>query len=251
MKNKSNTDILFGPHSVIEALKANRRDFRTIFISKDIASSERGLTIRELAEERRVPLKEMSSINLKQKTGSDLHQGVGAEVGPYPAADIHKVLATLHSASFLLIADGIQDPQNLGALLRTALCAGVDAVIIPRNRAAPPTPTVSRTSAGALEHLQLVRATNITDVIKDLKKNNLWIIGTDLSAGTPVFSADLNVPLALIIGSEGKGIRPLVKKNCDLLISIPQRGSLGSLNASAAGAVVMYEVFRQRTPGFE
>ena len=176
---------------------------------------------------------------------------MGAEVGPYPAADIHKVLTTLHSASFLLIADGIQDPQNLGALLRTALCAGVDAVIIPRNRAAPPTPTVSRTSAGALEHLQLVRATNITDVIKDLKKNNLWIIGTDLSAETSVFNADLNVPLALIIGSEGKGIRPLVKKNCDLLVSIPQRGSLGSLNASAAGAIVMYEVFRQRTPDFE
>lgn len=248
MKNNK-TEILFGVHSVVEAVKANRRNFHAIYLSQESASSERITPIKKLAEKHHIPVKEISATKLKQKTGSALTQGVGALVSPYPVSDFHKVTASLHSKSFLLIADGIQDPQNLGALLRTALCAGVDAVIIPKNRAAPPTPTVSRASAGALEHMQLIRITNITDTIKTLKKKNVWVIGTDLSAGNSVFSTDLTVPLAVIIGSEGKGIRPLVRKNCDLLVSIPQSGPLGSLNASAAGAIVMYEVFRQRSSG--
>lgn len=250
MKNNK-TEILFGVHSVVEAVKANRRHFHTIYLSQESVSSERITPIKNLAEKHHIPVKEISAAKLKQKTGSALTQGVGALVSPYPVADFYQVTASLHPKSFLLIADGIQDPQNLGALLRTALCAGVDAVVIPKDRAAPPTPTVSRASAGALEHMQVIRATNITDAIKKLKKINIWIIGTDLSAENSVFSTDLTVPLAIVIGSEGKGVRPLVKKNCDLLISIPQKGPLGSLNASAAGAIVMYEVFRQRLSGLK
>jgi 23S rRNA (guanosine2251-2'-O)-methyltransferase len=250
MKNNK-TEILYGVHSVMEALKAGRRDFYRIYISKENNSAERIVSIKKLADKCRIPAEEIPASKLRSKTGSDFNQGVGALVSPYPVADFYQVTASLHPKSFLLIADGIQDPQNLGALLRTALCAGVDAVIIPKDRAAPPTPSVSRASAGALEHMQVIRATNITDAIKRLKKINVWIIGTDLSAENSVFSTDLTVPLAIVIGSEGKGIRPLVKNNCDLLISIPQKGPLGSLNASAAGAIVMYEVFRQRSSGLK
>ena len=246
---KHKTEILFGIHSVIEALKAGRRDFHEIYISKEGASSKRIFSIKELADQNRIPVKDIPAMQLKSKTGSDSHQCVGALVSQYPVADFHKITTSLNSKSFLLIADGIQDPQNLGALLRTALCTGVNAVVIPKNRAAPPTPSVSRASAGALEHMLLTRVTNITDAIIKLKQKDVWIIGTDMLTENSVFSTDLTVPLAMVIGSEGKGIRPLVKKNCDLVISIPQDGPIGSLNVSAAGAVIMYEVFRQRSIG--
>ncbi|MBW1893179.1 MAG: 23S rRNA (guanosine(2251)-2'-O)-methyltransferase RlmB [Deltaproteobacteria bacterium] len=247
MKKIYKTEILFGIHSVIEALKAGRRDFHEIYISKEGASSKRIFSIKELADQNRIPVKDIPATKLKSKTGSDFHQCVGALVSQYPVEDFYKITASLNSKSFLLIADGIQDPQNLGALLRTALCTGVNAVVIPKNRAAPPTPAVSRASAGALEHMLLTRVTNITDAIIKLKQKDVWIIGTDMLTENSVFSTDLTVPLAMVIGSEGKGIRPLVKKNCDLVISIPQDGPIGSLNASAAGAVIMYEVFRQRS----
>ena len=150
------------------------------------------------------------------------------------------------SDPFLLLLDNIMDPNNLGALIRTALCVGVNGVIIPKDRSAQPTPTVSKVSAGALEHISLSRVTNMANTIKMLKENGLWIAGMDKISTESIFTCDMKAFSAIVIGGEEKGIRPLVKKQCDMLLSIPQTGPLDSLNASAAGAVVMYEAFRQR-----
>jgi 23S rRNA (guanosine2251-2'-O)-methyltransferase len=142
--------------------------------------------------------------------------------------------------------DNIVDPQNLGALIRTALCVGIDGVVMPRDNCAPPTASVSSASAGALEHIDLCRVTNLVQTIKLCKSHGLWIFGMERGAEQSIFGGDLTGPIALVLGGEQKGIRPLVRKHCDMLFSIPQRGPIESLNVSAAGAVAMYEALRQR-----
>ena len=142
--------------------------------------------------------------------------------------------------------DNIQDPQNLGAIIRTALCVGVDGIILPKDRSAQPTPSVSKASAGALEHINLARVTNLVQTIKHCKKSGLWVIGLQKDAGQSIYTGDLTGSIAIVLGGEQKGMRPLVKNNCDFLFSIPQQGPVDSLNASAAAAVAMYESFRQR-----
>jgi 23S rRNA (guanosine2251-2'-O)-methyltransferase len=142
--------------------------------------------------------------------------------------------------------DNLVDPHNLGAIVRTALCAGLFAVIIPKDRSVPPTPAVSKASAGALEHVCLVSVTNLADTAQKLKQRGVWVVGLDGQARQSVFDADFKGPLALVVGSEEKGIRPRVKKQCDYLVSIPQFGRISSLNASVAAGVVIYEALRQR-----
>jgi 23S rRNA (guanosine2251-2'-O)-methyltransferase len=142
--------------------------------------------------------------------------------------------------------DNIVDPQNLGAIIRTALCAGVDGVILPKDRCASPTPAVSKASAGALEHLRLSRVTNLVQTIKICKNRGLWTIGLLKDAEQSIYTGDLSGSIAMVLGGEQKGLRPLVRKNCDFLFSIPQQGPLDSLNASAAAAIAMYEAWRQR-----
>ncbi len=146
----------------------------------------------------------------------------------------------------LLLLDNVLDPQNLGAIIRTALSVGIDGIIIPKDRSAMPTPAVSKTSAGAIEHVCLIRVTNMVDTIKVLKQQGVWVVGLDKGADKTVYSSDLTGSVAIVIGGEEKGIRPLVKKNCDFLVSIPQIGQVNSLNASVAAAIAMYEAFRQR-----
>jgi 23S rRNA (guanosine2251-2'-O)-methyltransferase len=145
-----------------------------------------------------------------------------------------------------LILDGVVDPQNLGALVRTAVCAGLGAVVLPKDRAARPGPAVSRASAGALEYARVVVVPNIVATIQALKPLGLWIAGLDKNEGKPLFASDLSGPLAIVVGAEGKGIRPLVRRHCDFLVAVPQTGPIDSLNASVAGAVVIYESWRQR-----
>jgi len=145
-----------------------------------------------------------------------------------------------------LALDSISDPQNLGAILRTAQCAGIEAVILPKDRSVRPTPTVSKASAGALEHSRLVQVTNLAHTLTELKTGGFWVAGSDVSGGRTLYDCDLTGPLVLVIGSEGRGIRPLVRQTCDFLLTIPQVGAVGSLNASAAAAVSLYEAFRQR-----
>ena len=239
------TEILYGVHPVFEALRAGRRRIHEVFIHPG-RSSRRLEGIAASAKSKSVPVRELTPERLTSLAGSEFHQNVAARVDPYPSVDLESVLT--RTRPFLLMLDSILDPNNLGALVRTALCAGVDGVILPKDRSATPLPSASKASAGALEHTALVRITNLSQTITRLKKHGFWIVGLDRSGEESLFDSDLTGPLAVIIGGEEKGIRPLVKQRCDFLVRIPQLGPLDSLNASAAGAVVMYEAFRQRRP---
>jgi 23S rRNA (guanosine2251-2'-O)-methyltransferase len=240
------TEILYGIHPVLEALRAARRDFVEICMAK---SSPRLEKLATDAESCHIPVKRISLSQVKAMTGTDHHQGVAARVSPYPFAELSDIFDKAESSArqpFLLIPDTVSDTNNLGALIRTALCAGVDGVILLKDRSALPTPAVSKASAGAMEHILVTRVTNLVSTIKELKKKGVWVIGTDKAANQSLFNTDLTCSLGFVIGGEEKGIRPLVSKHCDLLIRIPQTGQIDSLNASVAGALVMYEAFRQR-----
>jgi 23S rRNA (guanosine2251-2'-O)-methyltransferase len=244
-------EILYGFHPVYEALRAGRRTFHEIYISKQ-PRARRIERIRSAADRKNIRLNEASPAKLQSIGGSVSHQGVMARVTAYPLADTADLLARVLSGArspFFLLLDQIVDPHNLGAIMRTALCAGIDAVIIPKDRSAYPTPAVSRISAGALEYMLVAQVNNMVRFVKTLKDQDVWIVGLDQRAGQPLYGTDLTGAVGLVVGGEEKGIRPLVKRNCDFLISIPQCGPVGSLNASVAAAIAMYESHRQRLTG--
>jgi 23S rRNA (guanosine2251-2'-O)-methyltransferase len=244
-------EILYGFHPVYEALRADRRTFHEIYILKQ-THAKRIERIRSEAERQNILLKEVSPAKLQAIGGTVSHQGVMARVTAYPLVDTADLLeAVLPGAPppFFLLLDHIVDPHNLGAIIRTAVCAGIDGVVIPKDRSAYPTPAVSRISAGALEYMRVAQVNNMARFVKTLKDQDVWIVGLDQNAGQPIYAADLTGAVGLVIGGEEKGIRSLVKRNCDFLISIPQCGPVGSLNASVAGAIAMYESYRQRSTG--
>lgn len=241
-------EILYGIHPVTEALEAHRRTCFEIYITPDRSSGALAEVI-ERASALSLPIKTISSSQLSHLCGSEAHQGIAAKVSPCPLADIDDLTARPPADKapvFLVLLDGIVDPQNMGALVRTALCAGVTGIVFPKDRSATPLPSVSKASAGAMEHLPMAMVTNLSATIQHLKHSGLWIAGLDRSAAQSIYDVDLSGPVAIVIGGEEKGIRPLVKKQCDFLISIPQTVGFNSLNASAAGAIVMYEAVRQR-----
>ncbi len=245
------SEILYGIHPVQEALRAGRRRIDRIYVGTD-KPSERIRAVLRMAEERAVPVAEVKPGFLRELCATGVHQGLAAAVGVYPMTDIEDVLADIASRltpAFLLVLDGITDPQNLGALLRTALCAGVHAVILPKDRSVQPNPTVCKASAGAMEHLSIARVTNVASCLRMLKQRRIWIVGLDPEAETWMYAIDWSLPVAVVIGAESKGIRPLVKAQCDWLAAIPQVSDFNSLNASVAGALVMYEVLRVRHSG--
>ncbi|MGD9412341.1 MAG: 23S rRNA (guanosine(2251)-2'-O)-methyltransferase RlmB [Desulfobacterales bacterium] len=242
------TEILYGFHPVYEALRAGRRTFHEIYISKQ-PHARRIERIRAAADRKNILLKEASPAKLQAIGGPVSHQGVMARVTAYPLADTADLLGTVLSGTrppFFLLLDQIVDPHNLGAIIRTGLCAGIDGVIIPKDRSAYPTPAVSRISAGALEYMRVAQVNNMVRFVRALKDQDVWIVGLDQNAGQPIYGTDLTGAVGLVVGGEEKGIRPLVKRNCDFLISIPQCGPVGSLNASVAAAIAMYELYRQR-----
>jgi 23S rRNA (guanosine2251-2'-O)-methyltransferase len=242
------SELLYGIHPVFEALVAGRRHVYEIYLDKE-KKSGRFAQIESLAEARGVLIKSIGPSDFKTLSDTVGHQGAAAAVSPYPQVAVQDILQTAQGEDekrFVLMLDNIQDPQNLGAIIRTALCVGIHGVIVPKDRSAPPTPAVSKASAGALEHIRLVRVTNLVQTIAYCKSSGLWIMGLQKDAAQSIYAADLSGSIALVLGGEQKGMRRLVKKNCDFLISIPQQGTLNSLNASAAAAVAMYEAFRQR-----
>jgi 23S rRNA (guanosine2251-2'-O)-methyltransferase len=242
------SELLYGIHPVFEALAAGRRRVYEVYLDKE-KKSGRLAQIASMAEARGVLIKSIAPGDFKALTGTIGHQGAAAAASPYPQVTVQEMLQTVQGEDgkqFLLMLDNIQDPQNLGAIIRTALCVGIQGVIVPKDRSAPPTPAVSKASAGALEHIRLVRVTNLVQTIKHCKTSGLWIMGLQKDAAQSIYDADLSGSIALVLGGEQKGIRRLVKKNCDFLVSIPQQEALNSLNASVAAAVAMYEAFRQR-----
>jgi 23S rRNA (guanosine2251-2'-O)-methyltransferase len=245
------TETLYGIHPVLEALKARRRKIFRIFIATGRISG-RIEPVVLIAETLKVPVEYAPSDRIETLSASKIHQGVCAAVSrfPYDGLPVFPEAASSGDGPpFWVVADSIHDPRNLGALIRTALCVGVDGIIIAKDRSAPATPAVSKASAGALEHTRLIRVTNLVTTLAALKAAGVWVAGLDGDADQSLFGIDLKGPLALVIGGEEKGIRPLVKKHCDFLVAIPHHGPVNSLNASVAGAVAMYEAYRQRFPG--
>ena len=245
------TELLYGIHPVLEALAAGRRRVYKVYLDKK-RRSERIAQIRSIAETRGIYNENIEFGNLKTLADTIGHQGAAAMVSPYPLVTVEDLLLTdrgRDATHFVLMLDNIQDPQNLGAIIRTALCVGIQGVVVPKDRSASPTPAVSRASAGALEHIRLVRVTNLVQTIKHCKSCGLWVMGLQQNAARSIYDADLSGSIAIVLGGEQKGIRRLVAKNCDFMVSIPQLGTLNSLNVSAAAAVAMYEAFRQRNRG--
>lgn len=244
----TNAEILCGFHSVQEALRAGRRQIVSVLIAKG-KKSNRLDRIRDLAAHAGLPVRETASAELDRLSAGIRHQGVAARSGPYPlpaAGARIAMLAQTQDPCFILILENMEDPHNMGALIRTAVCAGADAVFIPKDRAAMPSPSVSRSSAGAMEHADIFVMTNTAATLRQLKACHVWVGGLDAGGDTELFQTDMTGRFALVVGSENKGVRPLVRKQCDFLISIPITGPVNSLNASVAGAVAMYEALRQR-----
>lgn len=245
---RSKIEILYGFHSVYEALNAGRRTFETLLLS-DRRSDPRMEKVAALARKKHIPVQTMANDDLSELAPGGNHQGICARVSEFPVKKVSDVWAAIRqrpSSFFILILESIEDPHNLGALIRTALCAGVDYIVVPKDRSALPSPGVSRSSAGAMEHADIYLATNLSSLIRDLKKEGAWISGLDAGGDKGLFEADLTGDLALVVGGEHKGLRPGVRKECDFILSIPIAGQVNSLNASVAGGIAMYEARRQR-----
>lgn len=247
-EEKQYQDQVEGRNAVIELLESGR-DINKIFVS----NGEKNGSINKilaLAKEKRVVITEVNRKKLEEMATTDNHQGVIAIVPPFEYCDIDDILECAKNRQedpFILILDGIEDPHNLGAIIRTAETAGVHGVIIPKRRAAGVNSTVAKVAAGAVEHMNIARVNNINEAIRHLKENGVWICGTDIDTNTYYYNQDLTGPLGVVIGSEGFGMGKLVKENCDFLVKIPMKGKITSLNASVSTGIVVYEAVRQRS----
>lgn len=238
---------LAGVNSIREAL-IGRRKVHKIFVQEGKASKKVEELVR-LAQKKAVYVQYVEKQRLDEMYTVSNHQGIIALVDSFRYAEVEEILekaAMSDREAFLLILDGIEDPQNMGSIIRTAECAGVQGIIIPQHSSTEITAAVARASAGAVEHILIARETNLVNCIKSLKEKGLWVIGADMAGEINYYSCNMPSPTVLVIGGEGRGIRRLVKENCDLLVKIPMLGSIPSLNASVAAALVMYEVLRQR-----
>jgi 23S rRNA (guanosine2251-2'-O)-methyltransferase len=242
-------EVLYGRNAVHEALRVGRRHCESLLLAEGVKESGTIAEILRLAAQRNVPVKQVNRRQL-DTLGPVNHQGIAAQISAYPYVELKVMLALARERNeppLLLLLDCLQDPQNLGTLLRTAEVVGVHGVAIPRHRAAEITPAVSNASAGAVEHLLVAQVTNLVRTMEELKEKGVWIVGLeDLTDAQDYRQADLNMPLALVVGSEGHGLSRLVRERCDLWIRLPMRGHIESLNAAVAGSIALYEAWQQR-----
>ena len=241
-------DYIWGRNPILETLHS-KRQIKRLLLAEGQREAPAVATILREAEQKRIPIEIVPRARLDQLSRGAVHQGCLAIVEERKYVSIDQILAYAEEqqqAPFLLILDAIQDVNNLGSLFRTAEAAGVHGVILPEHRAAEVNATVVKTSAGATEHLLIAQETNLTNTIEFLKKQNIWVIGLAGEAKTLYYHADLTGALALVVGSEGKGISRLVREHCDLLIKLPMYGQINSLNAAVAGSIALYEALRQR-----
>lgn len=240
-------ELLIGRNAVMESLRSGRSINKIL-----MAKGERQGSIKEviaLARENRIIVQEVEMRKLDELAKGLRHQGVLAYVAPVEYVEIEDILqkaSDLGQPPFIVLLDELEDPHNLGAVLRSADAAGVHGVLIPKRRSCPLSATVAKTSAGAVEYVPVARIGNIAQTIKELKKLGMWVVGADMEGDKAYFEADLTGPLVLVIGNEGKGIGRLVKEQCDFLVNIPMCGEINSLNASVAGSILMYESLKQR-----
>ena len=241
--------IIYGIHPVEEALKSSHVQIEKILVGTRTPNPPLQ-SILDLANKRKIPVTLTTRESLEGMTKGGVHQNVVGLVKGTPYADLGEILSAWKkegTKSLFLILDGIQDPQNFGSLIRTASGCGVHGIIIPKDRSVGITSTVVKASAGAAAHVPIARVVNIAATIDLLKKERIWVYGASGEAKDLIYKLDLDTDLAVVIGAEGKGIRPLVKKKCDRLFSIPMKGPLSSFNASVSGGMILYEVMRQRS----
>ena len=253
---KGRAEILVGRNSVREALRAKRRRVERVSLADGI--SEKGIIeeILRLCLEAGVPVSRVKRRSLANEVKPDClgdrlkHQGVIARVSPYPYVGLSAILSLASQrgeAPLLLALDCLQDPQNVGSLMRSAEAVGVHGVILPARRSVGITPAVSRSSAGAAEHLRVTVVTNLARTLEGLKSTGLWIVGVEACSSSQDYRfVDLNMPLVLVLGSEGRGIRRLILDKCDLVLRIPMTGHIGSLNVSVAGSILLYQAWNAR-----
>lgn len=240
-------DQVEGRNSVLELLESGK-DVNKIFVTRGEKHGSIN-KILSIAKARKIVVVEKDKKQMDNMATIQNYQGVIAQVPPYSYCEVEDILEEAKSRKedpFILILDGIEDPHNLGSIIRTAETAGVHGVIIPKRRAAAVNSTVNKVSAGAVEHMKVARVTNITDTIEMLKKEGLWICGTDINTDKYYYEQDLTGPLGIVIGNEGNGMSGKVTKACDFLVKIPMKGKVTSLNASVSSGIVIYEAVKQR-----
>ncbi len=242
------SEILYGRNAVRECLRGRRRHVHKVVMVEGIKPAPIIEEIVSMAHKAKIPVQYLPRKQL-DKVGRG-HQGVTLQVGRYPTVTLEDILAKaaqLKEAPFIIALDHLEDPHNIGAILRTAEVVGVHGLIIPKRRSAGLTPAVVNASAGATEHMLVAEISNLVQTLKKIKRANIWVVGVENKANAqPYHQANLSGAIALVIGSEGKGMRRLVKENCDFLVKLPMRGQIESLNASVACGLILYEVWRAR-----
>lgn len=243
-------ETLYGRNAVREALRARRRQLHRLRLSSGVQETGVIAEIVKLAGQAGVPVERVERQILDRQLRDVNHQGVALETGPYPYVELETCLtlaAERREPALLLLLDHLQDPQNVGTLLRTAEAVGVHGVALPSRRAAEITPAVVNASAGATEHLQVVLVSNLAQTIVELQRNGVWVVGLEQDeTAQDLDQTDLNMPLALVVGAESVGLARLVRERCDFLVRLPIVGRIGSLNAAVAGSIALYNAWRQR-----
>jgi len=242
-----NKQLIMGKNPIIEAINSER-PINKIYIAEGINTASLK-NLFTLIKEKKIVFQNVPRKKLDQMVEGANHQGIIAEVAPYDYYELYDLVTKAKKASplpFFVMLDGIEDPHNLGSILRTADVTGVDGIIIPKRRSVGLTSTVAKTSAGAIEYIPVSKVVNLAQTIDHLKAEGFWIIGTDAFAEQAYFELDYKLPVCLVIGSEGKGISRLIKDKCDFFVKMPMAGHVNSLNASVAAGIIMYEVFKQR-----
>lgn len=241
-------EIIYGINPVMEALRGKRRAFE-LFVA-GAGSDRRFEKLLALAKERGVPVRQREKGDLSRLCGTEHHQGVTLRIEAFAFSPLEEILErprVTGEAGLIVVLDGVQDPHNLGAIIRSAACAGAHGVVIPKDRAVGITAAVEKASAGAVETVPVTQVANIAQTLEELKKEGYWIYGAVGEASASLYDQDFRGNVVVVIGGEGEGIRPLVQKRCDYLIAIPIRGGVNSLNASVASGVMLFEIVRQRS----
>ena len=243
-------EFLYGHWPIMEALRSGRRPIEQLVIAD--RSDEKGLVAEIMTEarDRNVPVNRVQRRILDDLSNNANHQGMVLRVGPYPYVEMEEILeyaAQRNEKPFILLLDLLKDPQNVGTLLRVSDAVGIHGVILQDRRGVGITPAVTAASSGAVEHLRIAQVTNLVNAMKKLKENDIWLVGLDVGPNVPPLDkTDLNIALGMVMGSEGEGMRRLVRDTCDLLVTLPMRGKVGSLNVATAGSVALYSAWQAR-----
>ena len=240
------SDMVYGVLPVLEALRSKRRRIDKVLIAEGVRESRLSQVV-ETARANDIPVTFAPRLSLDKQAGAGSnHQGVIAFAAAADYVDVEEILRDAGNDALLVVLDGVEDPQNLGAILRSVECAGADGVIIPERRAVGLTQTAAKASAGAIEYIKVGKVPNLNRLIEDLKERNIWVVGTDGDAEMDYTEWDWTRPSAIVMGGEGRGLHKLVAENCDVLVKIPMYGKIESLNVSAAASVILFEARRQR-----